>query len=141
MERKIITNSLIETQKVAEEFAKTIKDKNHIIVLSGNLGCGKTSFVQGFAKGLSIKDYYINSPSYNIINEYEGDKKLYHMDFYRLNSIDDLENLGFFELIEEEGIFAIEWGDKFGLELFKFNTLINFRTIERDSREINIKKN
>ena len=135
---KIITNNISETQKIAEKIALAIKKKTTIALL-GNLGSGKTTFTYGIAKGLGIKTKYINSPTYNIVKEYKGRLKLYHIDFYRLSSYDDLENIGFDEIINDENsVCIIEWADKFGKKLFSIDIAIKFKIITEKKRELSI---
>ena len=80
-----------------------------LISLEGDLGAVKTTFTQGLAEALHIKKM-VNSPTFTIIKEYEGDLPLYHMDVYRLN--DDLEDLGFDEYFYGNGVTVIEWASK-----------------------------
>lgn len=107
---EIITNSAHETISFAENFAKTIVAPK-IIVLSGDLGAGKTTFSKGFAKGLLI-DETITSPTFALLNEYEGTKKLYHFDMYRLESAGEAIELGFDEYFNKnDGIILVEWAE------------------------------
>ena len=97
-----------ETEKFAEEFAKKLK-KGDVITLDGDLGAGKTAFVRGLAKGLGLSDT-VQSPTFTIVNEYRhGDTPLFHFDVYRIDSVDDMYDIGFDEYIYSEGICAIEW--------------------------------
>lgn len=79
-----------------------------IICLNGELGTGKTHFTKGVAKGLLIKDY-ITSPTFNIVNEYNGRLKLYHFDVYRVNDPDEIYAIGFDEYIFSDAVSIIEW--------------------------------
>jgi len=79
-----------------------------ILALSGNLGAGKTTFVQGLALGLGIKEL-VQSPTFVLLNVYD---RLFHFDLYRLKSSADFTNLGFDEYFEKEGLCAIEWPDR-----------------------------
>ncbi|MCS4470278.1 tRNA (adenosine(37)-N6)-threonylcarbamoyltransferase complex ATPase subunit type 1 TsaE [Clostridium botulinum] len=81
-----------------------------ILCLNGDLGAGKTHLSKGIAKGLNIKGN-ITSPTFNIVNEYDGRLKLYHFDVYRVNDPDEIEAIGFDEYIFGEGISIIEWSD------------------------------
>lgn len=80
-----------------------------IIVLDGDLGAGKTQFVKGFAKALDINDY-ITSPTFTIVNQYNGKLPLNHFDVYRVNDPDEIEAIGFDEYIYGNGVSIIEWG-------------------------------
>ncbi|WP_416176681.1 tRNA (adenosine(37)-N6)-threonylcarbamoyltransferase complex ATPase subunit type 1 TsaE [Clostridium sp.] len=81
-----------------------------IICLNGDLGTGKTHFVKGLAKGLEIVDT-ITSPTFAIVNEYNGRLKFYHFDVYRVNDPDEIEAIGFDEYIFSEAVSVIEWSD------------------------------
>jgi tRNA threonylcarbamoyladenosine biosynthesis protein TsaE len=81
------------------------------ICLYGELGAGKTTFVQGVADGLGVNEQYITSPSFSIINEYAGRLTLYHIDLYRLSGPDDLEGIGFPEY-PGRGVVVVEWPER-----------------------------
>lgn len=87
-----------------------ISEPGQIILLAGDLGAGKTVLAQGIARGLGVDDE-LTSPTYNLINEYEGDLELYHMDLYRLEEEEDLFDLGFEDYLERDGVVVIEWPD------------------------------
>lgn len=88
-------------------------EANDCIVLSGDLGAGKTQFAKGFAAGLGVDDD-VTSPTFNILFEYVGDElPLLHFDLYRLEEPEELEDLDFFGLLESGGVCLVEWGDKF----------------------------
>lgn len=99
---------------LGEQIGNQLETGNHI-VLTGDLGAGKTTFTKGVARGLSI-DQMIKSPTYTIIREYpNGRIPLYHMDIYRLS--EDVDELGLDEYYEQDGICVIEWGKLFPEEL------------------------
>lgn len=83
---------------------------NDIICLIGDLGTGKTHLTKGIAKGLEIEDH-ITSPTFTIVNEYDGRLKLYHFDVYRVNDPDEIAAIGFDEYIFGNGISIIEWAN------------------------------
>lgn len=88
-------------------------EMNDCVVLSGDLGAGKTQFAKGFATGLGVDDE-ITSPTFNILFEYVGDElPLLHFDLYRLDEEDELTDIDFFGLLESGAVCLIEWGDKF----------------------------
>ena len=106
---EIECHSVEETQKFASEFSKTI-EVGSIISLNGNLGAGKTTFAQGFAQGMGIKQH-VGSPTFKLVSEYSGEKmKLFHVDCYRLSGIDDFLNMGGENLLlPESGVCLFEW--------------------------------
>lgn len=143
MVSEIITHNLEETKSLGENFAKQIKN-GAIIALYGQLGSGKTTFTQGFAKGLGIKKRII-SPSFVIVRTYKiknkpqeiGDKNFYHIDLYRTESKKDIDGLGIEEILtDSENIVVIEWAEKLENLLPKKRIDINFIYIEHSKRKI-----
>lgn len=106
---KYLTKSTEETSKIGEQLGKLV-DIGNIICLSGDLGAGKTAFTKGIAKGLGVEDY-VTSPTYTIINEYEGRLPLYHFDVYRLNDVEEMYELGYEEYFFGDGVVVLEWAD------------------------------
>ena len=104
---KYISNSYDETLTIASEFAKTLREGD-VLCMYGDLGAGKTAFVQGLAKGLGI-DEHITSPTFTIVNEYEGTLPLYHFDVYHIADSDEMYEVGFDEYVYGEGVSVIEW--------------------------------
>ena len=119
------------TRKLAEEFAGYISP-NAVFALHGELGSGKTCFVQGIAHGLGINQP-VTSPTFTIINEYKGNLPLFHMDLYRLNRPDEVLALGFEEYIESNGITAIEWPEHAGDILPDKTIHIRFETTDKEN--------
>lgn len=106
------TNAPAQTHALGMKLAEKI---NHglAILLEGDLGAGKTLFVQGVAAGLHVAES-VTSPTFNLMNVYQGDYKLYHFDLYRLEREEELEEIGFYEYTEpEDEVVIIEWPDKF----------------------------
>ena len=108
---EIECNSVEETQKFASEFSKNI-EMGSIISLNGDLGAGKTTFAQGFARGMGIKQH-VGSPTFKLVSEYHGENmKLFHVDCYRLSGIDDFLNMGGENLLlPENGVCLFEWAN------------------------------
>lgn len=104
------------TPEATKQLAVTLSRYLHegdVVLLEGDLGAGKTQFVQGVASGLGI-DASVVSPTFNILLQYDGGRlPLNHFDLYRLDDADQLEDIAFFETIEGEGASFIEWGSKF----------------------------
>lgn len=96
-----------DTQQIGMELASNAK-AGDIFALYGSLGAGKTALVKGMAKELNVAEG-VTSPTFTIINEYNGDKPLYHMDLYRIENGEELFQTGFEEYLHEEGIVVIEW--------------------------------
>ena len=101
-----------ETQILGEKLGKTLK-QGDVIALVGDLGAGKTCMTQGIARGVGIApDEVVNSPSYILINEYNGAIPIYHIDLYRLENSEEIAELGLSEYIEGNGICIIEWAER-----------------------------
>ena len=134
-----IFNSAIKMQTFAFEFANKVS-KGTVVALIGNLGAGKTTFTQGFARGLGIDDHVI-SPTFKLVSEYQGDQMLYHVDCYRLDQPKDFLNIGGEQFLNPiDGISLIEWAER--IEPFWSDDwiFIYFYHIENklDSRKIRI---
>ena len=107
-----ISRSVYDTKQFAATLAPFLR-AGDIIMLNGDMGAGKTQFVQGVAQGLGVAANVV-SPTFNIVLEYAGeDMPLYHFDLYRLESRDELEDIGYWEILEGDGVSFIEWGSKF----------------------------
>jgi tRNA threonylcarbamoyladenosine biosynthesis protein TsaE len=89
-----------------------------VVLLSGELGAGKTCFAQGVAAGLDVPaDAPVTSPSYALLNVHRGRLPLYHFDLYRLTTVADLEDLGYDEVAEGDGVTLVEWADRLSTPL------------------------
>lgn len=124
---KIESFSAEDTFNIGYELGKKSKS-GELYCLSGELGVGKTVFSQGFAAGLGVKDV-VNSPTFTILQEYQGEfMKFYHFDVYRIEDIEEMEEIGYDEFFYGEGVALIEWGQ-----------LIE-EILPKDRKEIKIKK-
>jgi len=107
----ITSGSQADTEAAARKMAGTLPP-NSVIMLSGDLGAGKTAFVRGLAEGLGIDQLEVSSPTFTLIQEYRGGRlTLYHIDLYRL-SPREVDDLGLDDLTSEGGIVAVEWPDR-----------------------------
>ena len=103
-----LSHSVEQTEEFAEEFSKNLNG-NEIIAMYGELGAGKTAFARGLARGLGVEDA-VSSPTFAIVNEYQGVYPIYHFDMYRIESWNDLDSIGFFDYIDN-GVIIIEWSE------------------------------
>jgi len=112
-EQHLETNSAAETEAWAQRLAMTLKGGD-ILALEGDLGAGKTTLVRGLAAGLGIKPSKVSSPTFALMNEYEGSgQTLVHIDAYRMNDPEELAGLGWDRLLEDTSVVvAVEWPSK-----------------------------
>lgn len=134
---KIVIGSAKQMQKLGEKIAQNLKpaSKAIILCLNGDLGSGKTTFLQGFAKGLKVKEKIL-SPTFVIMKRFSIDgnwKNFIHIDCYRLSNSKDAEFLGINEAINNpENIITIEWPEKIGIKGIE----IFFKFIDKNKREV-----
>lgn len=144
MKDEILTNSAQETQKLGEEFARSLHG-GEIVALHGDLGSGKTTFTQGVAKGLGLHQSIV-SPTFILMREYSIDKQalqtLYHIDLYRTENERDAKGLGIEDVFaDKSGVVLIEWPEKMG-ELVPKNAIhIYFTYVDENQRSIAIERN
>ncbi len=129
---EIITHSKEETVKFAEEYGKTLK-KGDVVLLKGEMGAGKTVFTKGVALSLGIKAE-VTSPTYAYLNDYDG--KLFHYDCYRLSSGEDAEALGLTEYFYSDGICVIEWSENIADVLPENAKVVKIEKIDENTRKI-----
>lgn len=105
--KRYISESPDETKRIAQEIAEKL-EPGDVLCMYGDLGAGKTAFVQGLAKGLGIEGH-ITSPTFTIVNEYFGRLPLYHFDVYRIADPDEMYEIGYDEYVYGDGVCVIEW--------------------------------
>lgn len=135
MEKKVICNTLEDTEKLGFETASQISASGiTFIALYGGLGAGKTAFVRGFASFYD-KDACVMSPTYNLVNVYGN---IYHFDMYRINDEDDLYSIGFFDYDDGSNIIITEWSEniEYALPDKYLKVTINKNEQSPDIREI-----
>ena len=106
------TSNTSETIRMGKRLGRLL-EPGDVVALVGDLGTGKTQFIKGLAEGAGVgKATYVSSPSFTLINEYQGRIPFYHIDLFRLESEKEVEGLGLEEYVPGHGITAIEWADK-----------------------------
>ncbi len=133
--RKILSQSPQETVQTAVDFAKNLK-AGDIILLEGELGAGKTTFVKGLAKGLKAKVSEVNSPTFVLMNIYKGRIPIYHFDLYRLERPQELDSLDLDEFLEGDGVAVIEWPKRLGDNTPANGHWVEFKHKGENTREI-----
>lgn len=106
---QLITTSVEETEHVGQKMGELVR-AGMLVLLTGELGAGKTAFARGVARGLGVEGP-VTSPSFTLVEEYHGRIPLYHLDVYRLSAPEELIDIGYEEYVDGEGICLIEWGD------------------------------
>ena len=118
-------DSKMQMQTFGRQLAKQLKTPQ-VLVLSGPLGVGKTEFVKGFVKSLGYQGN-ISSPTFSLVNHYDiPQQAIFHFDFYRLNQIHEIWELGWEDYLDSDGWLLIEWGEKFPKVLPKNTTYLQF---------------
>ena len=109
-----------------------------IICMFGDLGSGKTTFVKGLAQGLGADPEEVHSPTFVLLNIYQGRLALYHYDFYRLESPDDIAAIGYDDFLYGEGVSLIEWSERFGPLIPKTYLRMEFFFLDETRRRITL---
>lgn len=106
---RLVTTGPEETREVGTRLAELLA-AGDVVSLSGDLGAGKTTFVQGAARGLGVEQPVV-SPTFVLIREYQGRLPVLHVDVYRLDRVQDVVDLGLEDMVGEEAVTFVEWGD------------------------------
>jgi len=131
----LISNSEEETKLCAKKLALVLT-AGDIVLLQGDLGAGKTTFVKGLAEGFKVTAKKVNSPTFVIMNYYKGKLPLYHFDLYRLESPQAIDTLDFDEYFYGQGISLIEWPERLGPYKPKQFYLVEFKHQGENQRQI-----
>ena len=132
----LVSKSADETRRIAGKVAK-ILPAPVVVLLVGELGSGKTTFVQGFGGALEVKEQ-ITSPAFLLMKEYQGTRTLRHIDLYRLEKASEVAQVGIHEDIPENGFVVVEWGERFDLGLNLPKLIVEFQVDETsEHRKLN----
>jgi tRNA threonylcarbamoyladenosine biosynthesis protein TsaE len=130
-----ISVSAAETKAIGARLAEKIQ-AGDVLALVGDLGAGKTQFVKGLAEGLGSTEV-VTSPTFTLVHEYQGNRlRIYHLDFYRIESLAALRAIGFDEIIFGDGVSVIEWADRFADAIPPRARWIKFEIVSDDQRRI-----
>jgi len=132
----IVTNNEDETIREGEKLGRKLKPGD-IVALYGELGAGKTAFTRGLAAGLGISTS-VSSPTFTIVNEYPGDIPLFHFDMYRLESENELFDIGWDDYHDRGGVCAVEWSEKVPGAFTPDTIVVRFINLGGDSRRLEI---
>lgn len=133
---RYISHSERDTEEFARHFAEKLRPGD-VIAYTGGLGMGKTAFTRGVAAGLGCRGS-VTSPTFAIVNRYEGTVPLNHFDMYRIDGFDSLYSTGFFDYLDERSVSAVEWSENISEYLPENTIYIDIRRIDDDTREITV---
>jgi tRNA threonylcarbamoyladenosine biosynthesis protein TsaE len=137
-EQTFLTHSEDETIAAGREIAARLRPPA-LVVLTGELGAGKTTLAKGIINGLGAAPTEdVSSPTFTLIHEYGRDPKVYHIDLYRLDRVPELETLGLEDIWERNAIVLIEWGEKFSSQLPPERIEIHLEYLDDQSRRITV---
>jgi len=128
-----------DTAGIARRLA-TLLSPGSVVALVGPLGSGKTVFVKGLAQALGLADDDATSPTFTLINEYDGPIPLYHVDLYRLERPEEIEELGLHEYFEGPGIVAVEWAERAVHLLPEGTVTVSFERKSSSARRITVSR-
>ena len=113
------------TELAGERLGRLVHEGD-VVLLSGDLGAGKTHLTKGIARGMHVPDE-VTSPTFNLVLVHEGRLPLYHIDLYRLDGAAELEGIGYFDAIDSEAVAVVEWGDRFAEAIPAEHLLVTLR--------------
>jgi len=131
-----VCHSTKETQELGKKIARSCAD-GALISLRGSLGAGKTVIAKGIAEEIGITEAIV-SPTFTLIQEYEGKMPLIHMDLYRIDGVEEFEGIGGEELLYQKGITLIEWSEKIDEILPEHTIYIDIEILDNQDRQITI---
>ena len=134
----MISHSYAETETIGFETGKSLR-KGSVISLRGSLGAGKTVFAKGVARSLGITEAIV-SPTFTIVQEYDGTMKMYHLDLYRISGCDEFESMGGEDFLFPDGLTLIEWSEKIEPMLPENTIYVDIAINDDDSRTIRFER-
>ena len=137
LELEIVSHGEAETHALASKLVPLLKPGD-LLVLKGELGAGKTVFVRGLAEALGLDMDTVNSPSYTIVNEYLGERPLFHFDLYRVQDPSELYEIGWDDYLQRQGLIVVEWGDNTAECLSSTYYMVDFCIVDETTRLINL---
>jgi len=135
-DREILTRSSEETIAQGREIGARLTPPV-LILLSGDLGAGKTTLTKGIAAGLgAAREDDVTSPTFTLVHKYEGSTRVYHVDLYRIEDLHDLETLGLEDIFAEQAVVIVEWPDRMKLRTDWPIVRIQLEHVAEDTRKI-----
>lgn len=139
-EKKIIIKSLDEIDKAAQEFVENMGDET-VYAFYGDMGAGKTTFINALSKALGVESDATGSPSFSIINEYRSDttaELIYHFDLYRLENLEEAFDIGVEDYFDSGALCLLEWAERIEDILPDDTVKVNLKVLDDDSRELTV---
>jgi tRNA threonylcarbamoyladenosine biosynthesis protein TsaE len=137
-EREFVTHSAEETIALGREIATGLKAPA-LILLSGDLGAGKTTLTKGIASGLgAAKEEDVTSPTFTLVHKYEGATRAYHVDLYRIGDAHDFDTLGLEDIFAENAVVLIEWPERMALRTEWPITYVYLEHVDESTRRVKI---
>lgn len=137
-DREFLTHSSDETIASGREIGASLKAPV-LILLSGELGAGKTTLTKGIVTGLgAAREEDVTSPTFTLVHKYQGRSRVYHVDLYRISGFHDLETLGLEDLFSEQAVVIVEWPDRLTLRTDWPILRVNLEHVSGDERRIRI---
>jgi tRNA threonylcarbamoyladenosine biosynthesis protein TsaE len=137
--REVVTRGAEETIQMGREIGAALTVPA-LILLSGDLGAGKTTLTKGIVSGLgAAREEDVTSPTFTLVHKYEGAARVYHVDLYRIVSFQDFETLGLEDVFNERAVVIIEWSEKIELGSDWPTTRIHLEHVDEETRRISIK--
>lgn len=135
---RLITKTPEQTRVIGEKIGRRLLSRT-VMALSGDLGAGKTVFVQGLARGLDVPGSWpVTSPTYTLVNAYPGRLPLIHADLYRLSGAADFEDIGGHDIEADNGVLAVEWADRLPPVELAADMTVHIRIIDDHQREVTL---
>lgn len=135
---EFVTHSAEETMELGARLAAQLP-RSCLLVLEGDLGSGKTTLVKGIVSGLGVaRQEEVTSPSFTLVHEYGRDRKIYHADLYRVEGAKEQATLGLEDLLEQEAMVIVEWGEKLTDQDFNAQVRIRMELLEGEDRRVTI---
>ena len=132
----LVTRAPEETEAAGEALGALVQ-AGDVVALSGDLGAGKTLLVRGLARGLGVPERRVTSPTFTLVNEYRGGRlTLFHVDLYRLERAEELEDLGLDDLYRQEAVVAVEWPERIPGAIPEERLEVTLRLTGPEAREI-----
>lgn len=133
----LYSHSEEETERIGERMGKLLRPGD-VVAFTGGLGMGKTCFVRGLARGMGLLTP-VYSPTFSLVNEYQGPLPLCHFDMYRITDLDDLYSTGFFDYLDTGAVLAVEWSENIAGALPDHTITVAFARAGDEARTITVK--